>query len=342
MGEELFLLEGGLYESFAYRSFDRHHHWHNGGTIGLLCGAAERGRSGDPTRPGDYSPLWLLAPRLAGAQGLASRLLVPVNYGNAQKMGDSKPNTCSQPRPSRRRDQTLEPLLARVALAGCASASPHSLTYCWRAVSRVHPGIYAAVVVDATWQQLKPQLACLSIAPSTPPRSVSATTSQRRSNLAGGQSARLRRRTHTSVGIATGRLDATVRSSHLEHGHELAFRRPAYTGLWTRLQGHLAAAYDSGPLIAEVAVSSVSPHDDDSFVGRSGIMDGNVVGVASDRVEGWQRLLREQGESALSVRQFCAEKGPHLAQQAAPRTSTLELEKIRISLISANPQGWVG
>ena len=44
-------------------------------------------------------------------------------------------------------------------------------------------------------------------------------------------------------------------------------------------------------------------------------MDGkNRVGAADDRAEGWQRLLREQEESDLSVRQFCAGKGLSLPQ----------------------------
>ena len=44
-------------------------------------------------------------------------------------------------------------------------------------------------------------------------------------------------------------------------------------------------------------------------------MDGkNRMSAADNRAEGWQRLLREQEESPLSVRQFCAGKGLSLPQ----------------------------
>lgn len=133
--------------------------------------------------------------------------------------------------------------------------------------ANAHPGIYSAAVIELTWSQLEPQ-------PNQFDDSalVSALQNVQNYNLkypATPLVAKLRifAGVNTPAWVLQQVGSVTVTDSKTNTQNTLPnFWTPAYSQLWTALQNHLAAEYDTNPLLGEVAISVCSSITAEPFV----------------------------------------------------------------------------
>lgn len=156
-------------------------------------------------------------------------------------------------------DLVKHPIIGLVTMGsegwfGTGSTPPNRLRE-----ARAHPGIYSAVAIDATWQQLEPQPGVFV------DQAIDAALQRVRAYNRRYPATPLVVKLRIFAGIQTPPWALRqVGSVRLLDRHTWrmvrmpAFWTLAYSVLWTRLQDHLAAVYDVNPLIAEVAVSSCS------------------------------------------------------------------------------------
>lgn len=132
--------------------------------------------------------------------------------------------------------------------------------------ANAHPGVYAAAVIEVTWSQLEPQpgvfddsaidAALQNIATYNALYPITPLVGKLRVFAGPNTPAWVLQQ----VGTVT-LTDSTGGSAVFPD-----FWTPAYSALWTQLQQHLAAVYDSNPQIGEVALSVCSSITAEPFV----------------------------------------------------------------------------
>ena len=133
--------------------------------------------------------------------------------------------------------------------------------------ANVHPGVYVAAVIEATWLQLEPQpdvfddsvidaaLQAIKAYNATYPATLIVGKLR---IFAGVHSPAWVLQQIGSVSITDSNTGAMVTVPEFWTG--------AYSQLWTQLQDHLAGAYDSNPLMGAVAISVCSSLTAEPFV----------------------------------------------------------------------------
>jgi hypothetical protein len=129
-----------------------------------------------------------------------------------------------------------------------------------------HPGIYSAAVINLLWSQLEPQEGVFDDSALTSALANIASYNAR--YPATPVAAKLR----INAGVGTPEWVMQLTGGPIEVAGETgtiqigAFWTSPYKTAWRALQAHLAAEYDSGSTIAEVAISSCSSHTDEPFI----------------------------------------------------------------------------
>ena len=159
------------------------------------------------------------------------------------------------------------------------TVGPNSLPLNRLLEANTHPGVYAAVVIQAAWSQLEPQPGVFddSVIDDAIQNIKAYNAKYPTTPLVG--KLRVFPGAHSPTWVMQ-----QVGSVQLIDGHTGTtltmpdFWIPQYSVLWTQLQNHLASVYDSNPLIGEVAVTSCSSFSGEPFnSGQGGFSDAQTL-----------------------------------------------------------------
>ena len=146
------------------------------------------------------------------------------------------------------------------------NAGQRSLTKNRLLEANAHPGVYTAVVIQATWEQLEPKPGMFDDSVINKAlRNIASYNARYPATPIVGK-LRIFPGIHTPIWVM--QQVGSVRLTNLRSGRLITvpdFWTLRYSTLWTQLQNHLASVYDNNPLIGEVAITSCSPFSGEPF-----------------------------------------------------------------------------
>lgn len=159
--------------------------------------------------------------------------------------------------------------------------------------ANVHPGVYVAAVIQATWSQLEPQPGVFDDSViDAALQKIGAYNAQYPSTPLVGK-LRIFAGVNTPAWVLQQVGSVIVTDSSTGASTTLPdFWTLPYSALWTQLQAHLASVYDNNPLMGEVAISVCSSITAEPFV---------IPGSASN-----QQALANAGFTASQMEQCLA------------------------------------
>ena len=161
--------------------------------------------------------------------------------------------------------------------------------------ANAHPGIYVAAVIQATWSQLEPQPGAFddSVIDDMLQEITTYNAQYPATPLVG--KLRIFAGPNTPAWVLQQVGSVTLTESNGTSAVFPDFWTPAYSALWTQLQQHLAAVYDSNSLMGEVAISVCASATAEPFV---------IPGSATN-----QQAMTAAGFSATQMEQ-CLSNAP--------------------------------
>lgn len=132
--------------------------------------------------------------------------------------------------------------------------------------ANAHPGVYVAAVIQATWSQLEPQPGVFddSVIDDALQNIAAYNAKYPATPLVG--KLRIFAGVNTPAWVMQQVGSVTLTDSAGNSATFPDFWTAQYTALWTQLQNHLAAVYDSNPAMGEVAISVCSSITAEPFV----------------------------------------------------------------------------
>ncbi len=132
--------------------------------------------------------------------------------------------------------------------------------------ANAHPGVYVAAVIEATWSQLEPQPGVFddNVIDAALQNIVAYNEKYPATPLVG--KLRIFAGPNTPAWVLQQVGSVTLTDAAGNSAVFPAYWTSQYSVLWTQLQNHLAAIYDSNPLMGEVAITACSSIDAEPFI----------------------------------------------------------------------------